>query len=105
MNVHKPSIWPEGKITKLLQVAVNDCEAGRITKTQLLSIFQEAIDNGDILEEGNNFCVVAYIIPLIDTGVIKPSTYSSLFEQRMNQICRDHLATRQNRRWWQFWKK
>ena len=35
-------------ITKMLDIAVSDAQAERITVEQLLSIFQEAIDNGDV---------------------------------------------------------
>jgi hypothetical protein len=37
-------------ITKHLGIAIADADAGRITRRQLLEIFQDAIENGDILE-------------------------------------------------------
>jgi hypothetical protein len=51
-------------ITKMLDIAVADYDAGRITPEQLISIFQEAIDNGDVLEPANDLCVVARILPV-----------------------------------------
>jgi hypothetical protein len=36
-------------ITKHLGIAIADADAGRITRRQLLEIFQDAIENGDIL--------------------------------------------------------
>jgi hypothetical protein len=71
-------------ITKMLQIAVDDCEAGRITREHLILIFQEAIDNGDILEEANELCVLTLVLPLIDTGVLHSSENMAMFEARTN---------------------
>jgi hypothetical protein len=70
-------------ITKMLEIAVSDYDAGRITAAQLMSIFQEAIDNGDILEPDNELCVVARILPLVDHGVLHSSEHLASFEARM----------------------
>jgi len=79
-------------ITKMLGVAINDADAGRITKAQLLNIFQEAIDNGDILEEANSLYVVAAVYPLLDAGVLKPSPHTNKFEDSMNASMAEKVA-------------
>jgi hypothetical protein len=95
-------------ITKMLEIAVNDCDAGRITPVQLISIFQEAIDNGDILEEENEFCVVAHVLPLIDRGALRSSEHVAIFESRMGAkataVARELRAEEQRRPWWRFWR-
>lgn len=63
----------------MLDIAVNDAQAGRITIPQMLSIFQEAINNGDILEPDNKLCVIAHIIPLVDSGALKSSEYVNTY--------------------------
>ena len=92
-------------ITKMLEIAVNDCDAGRITPVQLVSIFQEAIDNGDILKEENEFCVGVHILPLIDRGALRSSPHVATFEARM--AAKVTAAARQSqerqRPWWRFW--
>lgn len=93
-------------ITKMLEIAVNDCDAGRITPAQLISIFQEAIDNGDILETGNKFCVVVHILPLIDKGVLRSSEHLAVFESRMSATATataHELRGQKKRPWWKFW--
>jgi len=74
-----------GLITKMLGIAISDCDAGRISKKQLLEIFQDAIDNGDILEPDNELDVVAVVFPLVDDGVLQPSEHLKTFEDRMNR--------------------
>ena len=93
-------------ITKMLGIAVNDCDAGRITPVQLISIFQEAIDNGDILEEVNEFCVVAHVLPLIYQGVLRSSKHVTAFETRMGAKATDAVrqSRKQPRPWWRFWR-
>jgi hypothetical protein len=71
-------------ITKMLGIAISDCDARRITPEQLLAILQEAVDNGDILEEANEFHVVACVVPLIDRGILRASEHVQVFEARMN---------------------
>lgn len=71
-------------ITKNLGIAIADADAGRITKKHLLEIFQDAIDNGDILLQDNEFVGVT-IMPLIDKGVLHRSSFVDEFEKRMNQ--------------------
>jgi len=83
-----------GTITKMLGIAVNDCEAGRITKKQLLSIFQDAINNGDILEEENKLAVVAHVIPLIDAGVLQASDHVDEFSRRITHAALESLKGR-----------
>lgn len=95
-------------ITKMLEIAVNDCDAGRITPVQLISIFQEAIDNGDILEEENEFCAVVHILPLIDRGALRSSEHVATFEARMGAkataVARELREQEQQRPWWRFWR-
>jgi hypothetical protein len=74
-----------GSITKMLGIAINDCDAGRITKKQLLEIFQDAIDNGDILEPDNEHDVVSIILPLVNRGLLRSSPHLKTFEDRMRQ--------------------
>lgn len=96
----------------MLEIAVNDCDAGRITPVQLISIFQEAIDNGDILEEANEFSVVVHVLPLIDRGALRSSKHVAVFESRMGAKATEHArrlraeeASRTAKKsWWQFWK-
>ena len=92
-------------ITKMLEIAVNDCDAGRITPVQLISILQEAIDNGDILEEKNEFCVVVHVLPLIDRGALRSSAHVATFEARMGaKVTAAARQSREQRRpWWRFW--
>lgn len=94
-------------VTKMLGIAINDRDAGRITTEALLSIFQEAIDNGDILEEENELSAMVAVIPLVDRGVLKPSIHTDAFISKMNarMIARaSELREKHQRRWWQFWK-
>lgn len=73
------------EITKHLGIAISDADAGRITKEHLFKIFQEAINNGDLLIEENEFYVIAFVIPLVDKGLLKRSKYLTEFEERMNK--------------------
>jgi hypothetical protein len=72
------------EITKLLGIAINDYDVGRLSHAQLLSILQEAINSGDILLPNNELYAVAAVIPLIDQGVLRPSQHTEEFESRMN---------------------
>lgn len=81
-------------ITKLLGIAISDAETGRITHSQLLVIFQDAIDNGDILEEANEQYIVEAVLPLIDAGVLEPSIHVATFEQRMGSMVSAWLGAR-----------
>jgi len=96
-------------ITKMLDIAVNDCDEGRITPVQLMSICQEAIDNGDILEEANELHVILLVLPAIDRGVLKTSGHVATFEARMAAKVASELQASQKERqspqpWWRFWK-
>lgn len=95
-------------ITKMLDIAVADCDAGRITPQQLISIFQEAIDNGDILEEQNAVAVTAMVLPGIDRGVLRASEHVGVFESRMAAYATATVAKwreeETTHRWWKFWK-
>lgn len=82
------------EITKLLGIAISDESAGRITKGQLIQIFQESINNGDIREEHNQAYMASHIIPLIDAGVLQPSEHVDAYAQDMDQIAREWLAER-----------
>ncbi|HAF14174.1 MAG TPA: hypothetical protein DCK93_19420 [Blastocatellia bacterium] len=42
------------EITKLLGIAINDYDVGRLSHAQLISILQEAINSGDILLPDNH---------------------------------------------------
>jgi hypothetical protein len=96
----------------MLGIAIADCDAGRISRGQLRSIFQDAIDNGDILDESNQMYVVASVLPLFRAGLLRPSDHLVVFEGRMNQMAAEFLAQRRTRqaenakraRWWRFWK-
>ncbi len=79
------------EITKLLGIAISDADAGRITRGQLLDIFQDAIDNGDILEDDNELYVVTAVVPLIDAGVLRPSDHVTTFERRMDTAVASRL--------------
>lgn len=48
-------------ITKMLDIAVSDYMNGRITNEQLMQIYQDPINNGDILEADNADCVTSNI--------------------------------------------
>jgi hypothetical protein len=95
-------------ITKMLEIAVSDCDVGRITPVQLISIFQEAIDNGDILEGENEFCVVVHVLPLIDRGALRLSEHVTTFEARMGAkataVARELREQERRRPWWRFWR-
>jgi hypothetical protein len=101
-----------GGITRMLGIAINDYDAGRISRAHLLRIFQGAIDNGDILDEANELYVVANVIPLVDAGLLQPTEHLTAFESRMNRMAADFIAelrTQEGRRskrarWWQFWR-
>ncbi len=86
-----------GTITRMLGIAISDYDAGRISRGQLLSIFQGAIDNGDILEENNQMYVVANVLPLVDAGLLRSSEHLRTFEDRMNKMAanlkRGYMAT------------
>ncbi len=83
---HEPSLLSPrkaGTVTRKLGIAVSDYDNGRISRRHLLSIFQAAIDNGDILVETNRHYVVANILPLIDAGELEPSEHIRTFESRI----------------------
>lgn len=79
-------------ITKMLGVAINDYDEGRLSRKQLICIFQEAIDNGDILLPDNELYVIAAVFPLLDQGLLQPSQHSEAFESRMNQKSAELVA-------------
>jgi hypothetical protein len=79
-------------ITKHLEIAISDAEAGRISKDHLLEIFQEAIDNGDILEAENELSVALAVLPLVDEGVLRPSAHIDTFEERINRMAQYEIA-------------
>ncbi len=84
------------EITKHIGIAINDADAGRITYQHLLKIFQEAIDNGDILLEENELYVVGTVLPLLDRDVLKRSPYVDDFEARMNATLQGWIRNRQD---------
>ena len=86
--------------TKELRIAISDADSDRITKQHLNDIFQEAIDNGDILSEENLceenlFQVVSALFPLIDQGLLRQSAYLKEFEYHINKKDRRHVARHQ----------
>ena len=97
-----------GTITRMLGIAINDCDAGRISRRQLLSIFQDSIDNGDILEEENHQYVIANVLPLVVAGLLQPSEHLRKFEDLMNKTAATFLVERGSQqggrserdRWW-----
>ncbi len=80
------------QITKMLGVAIADSDAGRISRAQLLSIFQEAIDNGDVLSNENRQYVVTVVMPLVDAGILKRSDHLDQFAEQMNRAIRERVA-------------
>lgn len=99
-------------ITKMLGIAIADHDAGRLSRGQLLSIFQDAIDNGDILAESNQLYAIANVLPLVDAGLLRRSSHLDRLEAMMNQKALDFLkkkeahmeAASRPSRWWEFWK-
>lgn len=87
-------------ITRQLSRAIDAADVGQITYDQLLIVFQEAIDNGDVLAPGNELSVVSAVLPLIDAGRLNNSGHMDEFENRMSAHITDYLAKRRgaNRR-------
>lgn len=77
------------EVTRRLGVAINDEKAARISRDQLLRIFQEAIDNGDISTEDNQFYFVAFVLPLIDARLLRPSEYTDALERQLAESTRN----------------
>lgn len=80
-----------GTITKMIGMAINDLDAGRLSRKNLLLILQDAIDNGDILEPANEEFVVTHVMPLVDAGTLARSPAVADFERRMDQRAIDLL--------------
>lgn len=89
-----PKATSHGNITKMLGIAINDHDAGRITRDHLVTILQAAIDNDDILLEDNKLYVVSAVFPLLDAGVLQPSKHTAEFERRMNAEMLQHAKAR-----------
>ena len=70
------------EITKHLGVALADARAGRITAGHLVTILQEAAQNGDILLNENRSAVIAVVIPLVVAGVLPTSAHVECFKRR-----------------------
>lgn len=100
-----------GSVTRMLSIAVNDFGAGRLSRKALLAVFQDAIDNGDVLLPANETVVVAHVVPLIDAGELRPSESSREFYARMDRVTRAYLDRREpgspqeaeQRPWWRRW--
>lgn len=97
-----------GAITKLLGIAINDFDNGRLSRKNLLTIFQDAIDNGDILAPDNEVYVVGHVLPLLKEGLLERSDYVDLFEERMEVVTRKLLDERTikssaRKPWWRLW--
>jgi len=80
------------EITKMLGIAINDYDAGRLSPEQLIAIVQEAIDNGDVLLPDNEFYAAAVVNPMIDSGVLKPVGHTEALESRMNKKAAEMAA-------------
>ena len=114
MVEHAPHAQPRstgesGTITRHLGIAISDHEAGRLSRRHLVQIFQDAIDNGDLLLPENEFYVTTYVVPLIDAGELHPGPAVGEFEQRMNKKAAEYAKGlrshgRPSRAWWQFWR-
>lgn len=70
-------------IKNQLGMAITGREAGRITDEQLNKVFQDAIDNGDILLDENHSYVVSTILPLVGRGALRSSDYLVEFERQV----------------------
>ena len=96
-------------ITKQLGLAIASYEAGRMDQEFLFGIFQDAIDNGDILEPENRSYYVLVVMPLIDSGVLKRSEYIDRMEAGMNDLAARKAAefrtARQKKPFWKFWAR
>jgi hypothetical protein len=68
----------------MLGIAVSDCDAGRISRTHLPKISQEAIDNGDVLGKADESIVVAHVIPPAESGLLRTSEHLGRFRRRMD---------------------
>jgi hypothetical protein len=96
-----------GRRTERLDAAISEHNRGALDKARMLQIFQEAVDNGDILLEANQLAVVAHVLPLLDAGILKPSKHVSAFGQQMDTLMRDAVASMRGgtapKKWWKFW--
>lgn len=72
-----------------LEIVISDEAAGRISKEELLRIFQQSIENGDITAEDNKLYFVACVLPLIDQGLLRPSRYTDALEQELAESARN----------------
>jgi hypothetical protein len=68
--------------TKMLGPVLSDLRSGKIHKEQARELFQEAIDNGDILELANEVPVHLLVLPLIEKGELKTSPFMDEFKNR-----------------------
>ncbi len=96
------------RITDSLELAIMKHDIGRVTKEHLLQIFQDCIDNGDILEPANELYFAAIIMPFIDRGVLTPSTHTKQLEHKMNSTMTarvDQIRKRvaKKKPFWKFW--
>ena len=68
-------------------------------------LVQDAIDNADVLTTANEFVVAAFVMPLIDAGILTPSPHIAEFERRLAQEAVNVLKTSpaKPKRWWRFW--
>jgi len=73
------------EITKHLGIALSDAVAGNIKEEHLLDIFQESINNGDILLEDNEKVVLENIVPLIEEGSLNSSKYFEKLKRRIGK--------------------
>jgi hypothetical protein len=69
--------------TKNLRRAITGAAVGQISNDELLEIFQQAIDNGDVLEQDNRFFVATLILPLVEMGELKRSPHLDEYEERI----------------------
>jgi len=79
------------RTTQNLQHPIMAYDAGHITKDQLILLFQDCIDNGDILEPDNELYFAATIMPLIDAGTLNPSAHTEQLARKMDSLMADKV--------------
>ena len=64
--------------------ALADASAGRISRQQLETFLQKAVDNGDILALESDWPIAVAVLCLVEGGALKPSSYSKALEQQLS---------------------
>jgi len=104
-----PGRWSAA--TRALGNAIRDCGTGRVSERQLFAIFQEALDNGDILLEGNRYFIAPVILPLVAAGVLRSTNHLREFEGQTGMAALrgplqnpGSFGARRRTRWWRLRK-